>query len=35
MKFEKRSGDERIGEMTLWSTGNKYEEGEVVLVKEE
>ena len=35
MKFWKRSGSETVGEMTLWSAGNKDEEGEVVLVEEE
>jgi len=34
MKFRKRSGTERMGEMTLWSTGDKDEEGEMVMVKE-
>jgi hypothetical protein len=35
MKFGKRSGSERMGEMPLWSAGDKDEQGEVVLVKEE
>jgi hypothetical protein len=35
MKFGERTGTERMGEMTLWPAGDKDEEGEVVLVKEE
>jgi len=35
MKFGKRSGIEIMGEMPLWSAGDKDEEGEVVIVKEE
>jgi len=35
MKFEERSGAERMCEMPLWSAGDEDEEREVVLVKEE
>jgi len=34
MEFGKRSGTETMGNMTLWSAGDKNEEGEAVMVKE-
>ena len=34
MKFGKKSGTETMGNMTLWSAGDKDEEGEVVMVKQ-
>ena len=35
MKFRQRSGSESVGEMPLWSAGDKDTEREVVLMKEE
>ena len=35
MQIGKSSSSERVGDMSLWSAGDKDEEGEVVIMKEE